>query len=75
MIDLKLLLIHINKNFYRKYRFKIVKFSNLEIQSPNFDTPKSPILLSLINLNNQSGFLIFIERIIIMKKLDFKYFN
>ena len=37
------------KVFYKKLRLESVKFTIYDIPSPNLDTPKSPILLELIN--------------------------
>ncbi len=37
--------------YYMKFRFKLVKFINLEMLSPNFAAPSAPILFSLINQN------------------------
>jgi hypothetical protein len=31
------------KNFYQRFRFKLVKFCNFETPSPNFAAPSSPI--------------------------------
>ncbi len=35
-------------NFYSKFKFKVVKFSNFETPSPNFPALSSPIPLLLI---------------------------
>ncbi len=43
-----------------KLRFKVVKFSNFEIPSPNFPAPLSPILLLLINFKIQCDFRFFL---------------
>ncbi len=43
-------------NFYSKFKFKVVKFSNFETPSPNFPAPSAPILLELNNLKIQNDF-------------------
>jgi hypothetical protein len=47
------------KNFYQKFKFKVVKFSNFETPSPNFPAPSTPILLLLNNLKIQHNFRLF----------------
>jgi hypothetical protein len=40
-------------NFYKKFKFKLVKLSNFEMPSPNFAAPSSPIAFPLTNLTIQ----------------------
>jgi hypothetical protein len=68
--------ISINEIFYLKSRFKVVKFSNFEIPSPNLPAPLSRILFILINLKIQNEFRFFCcnNYYYFKMKLNYKYF-
>jgi hypothetical protein len=55
---IKIINISKNENFYDKFRFRVVKFSNFEIPTDNYVTPLAQIPVPLINfkIRNEISF-------------------